>query len=161
MQRPWLQPCIWSSPRRLDSHPQPSPLGRHLQKPVHGHQQADVLRRQAHSRQDEEHGDEARTGDTGCSDAGQRCREAERTEKTGSGEEKEDLARPTLASIFPAVIKFLLFLKEQSNLECQHPGIRVFLDSMQLWWKFINSGIVAVCLAGEPISLTYHRAQLR
>lgn len=70
---------------------------RHLQQPVHSHQQADVLGRQAHSRQNEEHGDEPGTGDTGCTNAGQRGREAVRTEKARSREEKVVLAKPSLA----------------------------------------------------------------
>lgn len=98
--RPWLQPCISWAPGRQYSHPQQSPVCKHLQQPVHSHQQADVLRWQAHSRQDEEHGDEACAGDTGRTDARQRGREAERTEKTRSWEKKEDLAKSSLAGNF-------------------------------------------------------------
>lgn len=75
----------------------PRPCRRHLQQPIHSHQQADVLSRQAHRCQNEEHGNQSGTGDTGCTNAGQCGCEAVRTEEAGSREEKVDLAKPSLA----------------------------------------------------------------
>lgn len=46
------------------------------QQPVDGHQQADVLCRETHCGEDEEHGDQTSTGNTGCPDARQSGRHA-------------------------------------------------------------------------------------
>lgn len=86
-------------PWRQYSRPQLKPIFQHLQQPVYSHQQADVLRWQAHSCQNEEHGDQPSTGDAGCADARQCGREAVRTEKARSWEEKEALAKPSLAIV--------------------------------------------------------------
>lgn len=94
------QPCILSTPGRQYSHSQQSRTHGHLQQPVHGHQQADVLGRQTHSRQDKEHGDQPSTGNTGCTNAGQRGREAVRTKKVRSKEEKVALPKPSLVGNF-------------------------------------------------------------
>lgn len=94
------QPCILSTLGWRYSHSQQNHTHRHLQQPVHSHQQADVLGRQAYSRQNEEHGDQPRTGNTGCTNAGQRGREAVRTEKVRSKEENVALPKPSLAGNF-------------------------------------------------------------
>ena len=56
------------------------------QQPVDSDQEADVLSGQPHRREDQEHGHESRTGDTGCSDTGQGgCHTAQETSPTLSG----------------------------------------------------------------------------
>lgn len=42
-----------------------------LQQPVDSDQEADVLSGQPHRREDQKHGHQSSTGDTGCSHAGQ------------------------------------------------------------------------------------------
>lgn len=83
-------------PWRQYARPQQNPMRKHLQQPVHSHQQADVLRWQAHGCQNEEHGDQPSTGDTGCTDTCQCGCEAVRTEKVRSQEEKMALAKSSL-----------------------------------------------------------------
>ena len=51
------------------------------QEPIHSDEQTDVLGRQAHRRQDQQHGHQAGTGNTGRSHTGQRGRH--------TGQEKE------------------------------------------------------------------------
>lgn len=119
-------------PWRQYSRPQQNPIRKHLQQPVHSHQQADVLRRQAHGRQNEEHGDQPSTGDTGCADARQRGCEAVKTEKARSWEEKEALPKPSLgmlSSNFPGSHKIPFPSQEIEN---QDPGMRIYLDTAQL-----------------------------
>ena len=93
------QPCILSSPGRSVHIPSRT-THRHLQQPVHSHQQADVLGRQAYSRQNKEHGDQPSAGNTGCTNAGQCGCEAVRTKKVRSKEEKVALPKPSLAGNF-------------------------------------------------------------
>lgn len=45
--------------------------GKNSQQPVNSNQQTDILGRQAHSGQDQKHGHQSGTGNTGCSNTGQ------------------------------------------------------------------------------------------
>lgn len=78
-------PPLESSELGIPAHnPQKNPPHRHLQQPVHCHQQTDVLCRQAHSCENEEHGDQPGAGNAGCTNARQSCCKAAKTEKPRS-----------------------------------------------------------------------------
>ena len=66
------------------------------QQPVDGHQQADVLRGKAHGREDEEHGHQPGTGNTGRSHAGQCGCHAEHQSRTRFHQDSSIISPPML-----------------------------------------------------------------
>lgn len=81
------QPCILSTPKYSIHIP-----SRAAHTDTYSSQSTATSRlmsgRQAHSRQDKEHGDQPSTGNTGCTNAGQCGREAVRTKRSGQRKRK-------------------------------------------------------------------------